>query len=96
MPPGMKVKIASGLAAAIRASSAEKSSWPSGVDLVDDLALETLEAGDRVLARLIVRHHDEHPLVALILGVFAHHLVVLVVLVGGGEEIRGAELAGDW
>ena len=31
MPPGMKVKNASGLSAAILASSAEKSSWPSGV-----------------------------------------------------------------
>ena len=33
MPPGMKVKIASGFAAAILASSAEKSSWPSGVNI---------------------------------------------------------------
>ena len=31
MPPGMNTKKASGLAAAILASSAEKSSWPSGV-----------------------------------------------------------------
>ena len=31
IPPGMKVKKASGLSAAILASSAEKSNWPSGV-----------------------------------------------------------------
>jgi len=63
-----------------------------------------LEAGQRVLARLIVRGQQEQALVAGILGVFAENLVNLIVLVGGDEEvlvalgpgeIRGAGIRAD-
>ena len=49
----------------------------------------------RILAGRIVRRHQEHLLHAGVLRVFAHHLVVLVVLIGGDEEVRVAILAGE-
>ena len=66
------------------------------VDLVYDLALElALDAGQRVLAGLVVGRHQKQALVALVLGVLAEHPEHLVVLVGGDEEARMALLAGE-
>ena len=66
------------------------------IDLVDDLALEVaLEAGDRVLAGLIVRHEQNDALEIAVLRHLAENLVVLVVLVGGDDEIRAAGLSGE-
>ena len=89
--------MASGFAAAILASSAEKSSWfERYVDLVRDLALEEgLEAGERVLARLVVGRHQERFLDAGVLGMLARDREDLIVLVGGDEEVRIALLAGE-
>ena len=65
-------------------------------DLIDHLALiGALEPGERVLAGLIVRRQQEQRLVALVLRVFAEHLVHLVVLIGGDEDVRVAALAGE-
>ena len=66
------------------------------VDLVEHLAGEfVFEAGGGVLAGLIVRHDDNHLLHAGVLRVLAEHLVDLIVLVGGDEEVRVAVLAGE-
>ena len=91
MPPGMKTKKASGLAAAIlRQLGGEVELAQRRVDLVGDLAFEVLlEAADHVLAGLVVRRQQEGLLVALVLRVLAEHLGRLVVLVGGGEEDTG-------
>ena len=63
------------------------------IDFVEHLALEVaLEPGERVFARLVVRRHDERLLDPLVLRIFAQHLVVLVVLVRGDEEVRVASL----
>ena len=44
---------------------------------------------------MVVRRHDEDLLEALVLRVLARHLVRLVVLIGGDEEVRVALLAGE-
>jgi hypothetical protein len=65
------------------------------VGLFDNLALVVeLEARDRILAGLIVRHHQIHALVAAILRDLAEDLVDLVVLIGRHIEERVAVLAG--
>ncbi len=89
MPPGMKVKIASGWTAAIWASSAEKVELPEGREHLarDPAGIGPLEPRQRVLARLVVGRHQEHVLEPLCLGIGAHDLVVLVVLVGRDEEV---------
>ena len=62
-----------------------------GEHLVHHLALVgMLEAGERVLAGLVVRREQDQALVALVLGVLAQHLVDLIVLVGGDEQVRVA------
>ncbi len=53
------------------------------------------EAGGGILAGLVVGHDDDDFLEAGILRVLAKHLVHLVVLVGGDEEVRIALLAGE-
>ena len=66
------------------------------VDFVGHLALVVaLEAGELILAGLIVRRHQEHLLEAGILRVLAHRLGVLVVLIGDDEQVRVAVLAGE-
>ena len=49
-----------------------------------------LEPRKRVLARLIVRSQQEDVLEALVLGIFSRHLVHLVVLIGGYEQVKVA------
>ena len=67
-----------------------------GVVLADDLALEgALEAGERVLAGLVVRRDEVHALQVARVGVLAGRLVVRVVRPRHGEEERVAVLAGD-
>ena len=97
MPPGMKTNMASGLAAATLASSAEKSRCAERrVDLVDDLALVVaLEAADHVLAGLVVGRQDEDLLDALVLGVLAEHRRRQLVLIGRRQEPGVAALAGE-
>src|SRR4051812_47109934 len=65
------------------------------VGFFDDLALVVeLEARDRVLAGLIIRHHQIHALVAAILRDLAEDFVHLIVLIRGHIEERVAVLAG--
>ena len=65
------------------------------VNLVRDLALEKgLEAGERILARLVVGRHQEHFLDPGVLGMLARYREDLIVLVRGDEEVRIAFLAG--
>jgi hypothetical protein len=76
----------------MRASSAEKSSWAS----VENLALECmLEAGDRVLAGLVVGRQRDHALGTLLLQERADRLVDLVVLECDCEEVRIALRTGE-
>jgi hypothetical protein len=65
-----------------------------GVVLADDLALEgALEAGERVLAGLVVRRHQVDALHAALVRELACRLVVRVVRPRHGEEERVAVLA---
>ena len=67
-----------------------------GVVLADDLALErALEAGERVLAGLVVRRDQVDALQVARVRVLAGGLVVGVVRPRHGEEQRVAVLAGD-
>ena len=61
MPPGRKAKIASGFRRGdLREFGREVERVQRDVDFVDDLALEVaLEAGERVLAGLIVRRQQK-------------------------------------
>ena len=66
-----------------------------GVVLADDLALErSLEAGERVLAGLVVRRDQVDALQVARVGVLSRRLVVGVVGPRHGEEERVAVLAG--
>ena len=91
MPPGMKVKIASGfMRGDLGKLGLEIEIVQRNVGFLDDLALVVaLEAGERVLAGLIVRREQVDLLVAAVLRDLAENLVVLVVLVGGREEVTG-------
>ena len=65
------------------------------IDFVRDLALEgAFKAGERILASLVIRRDEKNLLHPGVLGVFAQHLVHLVILVGRDKEIRIALLAG--
>src|SRR5215204_3756677 len=81
MPPGMKVKIASGCNEAILASSDWKSSVLRGV--YDFSLVVALEPDERILAGLIVRRQQIDLFIAAVLRHLAENLMVLVVLVGG-------------
>src|SRR5262249_45757513 len=66
------------------------------INFVRNVTLKVaLESGDGVLARLIIRRHQEHLFHSGVLRVFSHDLVVLVVLIRGDKEIRIAFLAGE-